>query len=238
MNALAQLIVLLLPLLVVVLILLQPMGLRSKSIGWMFVGSSFDDKQRLRDRRGRFISMRHLANMSPLKKAVVQAVGAADIAALAFSAAALASLGLQGSDETDPQVHAVVLAVVGGVCVLTFAHVLADLLTSVVIFLASCLVVGAISGATSSGTPLLALVGMALALAGPWPIGLLVFLLELISIGSAYGNGAIALTLILTGLLVAFALMIDAAKSAGTLTAIALSTAAVFLFVVLSGRFA
>lgn len=237
MDALVQMIVLLLPLLVVVLILLQSMGLRSKSLGWMFVGSSFDERQRLRDRRGRFISMRHLANLSPLKKAVIQAVGAADIAALAFSAAALAALGLQGSSESDPQFHAVVLAIVGGICVLTFAHVLADLLTSIAIFLVSCLVVGAISGATGSGAPLLALIGMALALAGPWPVGALVFVIELVSLSSNYGTSAVALTLMLTVLLVAFALMIDAAKSAGIVTAIAFATAGVFLLVVLFGRF-
>ncbi|MFT4035334.1 MAG: hypothetical protein QM679_07135 [Patulibacter sp.] len=229
MDALVSQFLVLAGLIVVTFFLLtQALGLRSRRFGWLFLLAPAW-RGRLRGDRGRFISTRHLRNLSPLKVAVFQALAAAGLAQLAVSASVLASLGF--IDEGNPVSTTISAAViVGGICVLLGARLLGEVV-GVLAVLGVSFVVTLVSNITSPfvWVELGLLVGAAVT---PVAGGVILLGLSLMQIEASYGREVLILAIVLGVVVGTLGELIEKARQAAMLTAVVGLTLAVLMLTV------
>lgn len=204
-DQLSQLAVLIFPLLFVALMRARMMGIKpAGGLGWLSVLA------RGRSRRG---LLARLSDQSLPQTLVVQALGMADVALLALSASALAALGLQDGTDTS-QLTAATAAIVAGLCLLLVVRLADDPLGGILLFGVAFVVTLRIAQVAHDGMPIMAFAGMVITLLAPWPVGLLVLVVELATLTREYGPGILTMVLALIAVLTVLGFVVQAIRGA------------------------
>jgi hypothetical protein len=200
-DHLSQLVVLLIPVLFVWLLAMWTLGIRPGPLGWLFVFQR-------RRRRG---LLARLSDRSLLQKLVVQSLAMADVALLALSASTLAALGLQGQTTTRGVMAAVAVTIIG-LCLLLVVRLVDDPFGGIILFGAASVVTLRVAQIGHEGLPLLAFGALIVALLAPWPVGLILLLIELVTLTQEYGLPVLTMVLALIAALTALGFLIQAVR--------------------------